>query len=255
MPWAAPTWLYPLTWVLMIMPLFFVAGGFANTLTVDRMHRQGTGGALPRQPRTPPRRPAGRVRDLLRPGVDAAAWLGWLGPATELSRQLMQLLWFITVYLVIVAAAPGAGPAARPPSASADAGAGHAGCGRRRLVVPGGPAGAPQPQHDRGVAAGAPVRHRLPARLVACGARWAAAAAIALGAALVAAARLRGRLPAHLGRVRRHPVREPAAAHAGDGVPGAGAVRRARAGRAVRVGWLGCRPRRAARIASSTRSW
>ena len=41
-PWAAPTWLYPLTWVLMIMPLFFVAGGFAHTLTVDRMHREGT---------------------------------------------------------------------------------------------------------------------------------------------------------------------------------------------------------------------
>jgi len=106
-PWAAPSWLYPLTWVLMIMPLFFVAGGFANALTVDRMHRQGTGLG---------HYLAGRGHRLVGPlsvfvtfcalVSTAAAWLGWLGPATELSRQLMQLLWFITVYLVIVAAAP-----------------------------------------------------------------------------------------------------------------------------------------------------
>ena len=107
-PWAAPHALYPLTWVLMIMPLFFVAGGFANTLTVDRMHREHTslGHYL-----------AGRGRRLVGPLVvfvsfcaalaTAAAWLGWLAQASDLSRALMQLLWFITVYLVIVAFAPG----------------------------------------------------------------------------------------------------------------------------------------------------
>lgn len=107
-PWAAPHVLYPLTWVLMIMPLFFVAGGYANTLTVDRMHRERTsvGHYL-----------AGRGRRLVGPLVvfvsvcaalfTAAAWLGWLDQAADLSRALMQLLWFITVYLVIVALAPG----------------------------------------------------------------------------------------------------------------------------------------------------
>lgn len=108
-PWAAPTWLYPLTWVLMIMPLFFVAGGFAHTLTIDRMRREGAsaGHYL-----------ASRGRRLIGPLVvfvsfcalvsSAAAWAGWLDAASELSRLLMQLLWFITVYLGIVAVAPGA---------------------------------------------------------------------------------------------------------------------------------------------------
>ena len=108
-PWAAPTWLYPLTWVLMIMPLFFVAGGFAHTLTVDRMHREGTsaGHYL-----------ASRGRRLIGPlvvfvtfcaiGFSLAAWAGFLDAASELSRLLMQLLWFITTYLGIVVVAPGA---------------------------------------------------------------------------------------------------------------------------------------------------
>lgn len=105
--WAAPTWLYPLSWVLMIMPLFFVAGGFAHTLTVDRMRREGSGrGAYL----------AGRGRRLIGPLAvfvsfctvvsTLAAWAGWLEEASELSRLLMQLLWFITVYLFIVAIAP-----------------------------------------------------------------------------------------------------------------------------------------------------
>lgn len=106
-PWAAPTWLYPLTWPLMIMPLFFVAGGFAHTLTIDRMRREhaGIGHYL-----------ASRGRRLIGPlglfvAVSAlastlAAWGGWPDEASELSRLLMQLLWFITVYLVIVAIAP-----------------------------------------------------------------------------------------------------------------------------------------------------
>lgn len=107
-PWAAPSVLYPLTWVLMIMPLFFVAGGFGNALTIDRARRDSLslGHYL-----------AARGRRLIGPlsvfvtfcaaVSTAAAWLGWLEQASELSRALMQLLWFITVYLVIVALAPG----------------------------------------------------------------------------------------------------------------------------------------------------
>ena len=108
-PWAAPTWLYPLSWVLMIMPLFFVAGGFAHTLTVDRMHREGS---------SPGHYLASRGRRLVGPlavfvtfcavGFSLVAWAGWLDQASEFSRLLMQLLWFITTYLGIVAVAPGA---------------------------------------------------------------------------------------------------------------------------------------------------
>lgn len=106
-PWAAPTFLYPLSWVLMIMPLFFVAGGFSHALVVDRLRARGTGFAYYL---------ASRGRRLVGPLVvfvtisaalaSGAAWLGRLEVASEFSRQLMQLLWFITVYLVIVAAAP-----------------------------------------------------------------------------------------------------------------------------------------------------
>ncbi|WP_241656345.1 acyltransferase family protein [Propioniciclava sinopodophylli] len=106
-PWAAPTWLYPLTWVLMIMPLFFVAGGFAHTLTIDRMRREGD---------SPAQYLASRGRRFVGPLVvfvsfcavlfSLAAWAGPLDAASELSRLLMQLLWFVTVYLGIVVVAP-----------------------------------------------------------------------------------------------------------------------------------------------------
>ena len=106
-PWAAPTWLYPLTWVLMIMPLFFVAGGFAHTLTIDRMRREGDSLA---------HYLASRGRRFVGPLVvfvsfcavlfSLAAWAGPLDAASELSRLLMQLLWFVTVYLGIVVVAP-----------------------------------------------------------------------------------------------------------------------------------------------------
>lgn len=106
-PWAAPPILYPLTWVLMVMPLFFVAGGFSHALVVDRMHRESTG--YGRYLAMRGRRLVGPLIPFVTLGALAAtagALLGWPDAAADLSRQLMQLLWFITVYLVIVAAAP-----------------------------------------------------------------------------------------------------------------------------------------------------
>ena len=106
-PWAAPSWFYPLTWVLMVMPVFFIAGGFAHALVVDR---------LPTGRAAYAHFLANRGRRLVGPllsfvtliavASSAAAWLGWLDAASELSRQVMQLLWFVTVYLVVIAAAP-----------------------------------------------------------------------------------------------------------------------------------------------------
>lgn len=109
-PWAAPHWpWWLLTWIFMCIPVFFIAGGFAHALLVDRMHREGTGYARFLANRG--RRLAGPLLlfvTVLAAASTAAAWLGRLPDAVTLTRQLMQLLWFLTVYLVIVAAAPAA---------------------------------------------------------------------------------------------------------------------------------------------------
>ena len=36
-----PPW-WPVTWVTMLLPLFFVAGGYGHAVSIDRMHTQGT---------------------------------------------------------------------------------------------------------------------------------------------------------------------------------------------------------------------
>lgn len=106
-PWSAPEYLYPLSWVLMIMPLFFVVGGFAHALTIDRM--RASGGSYAHFLASRGRRIVGPLVLFL--GVcttlaTVAAWAGWADAAITLSQQLMQLLWFISVYLVIIAIAP-----------------------------------------------------------------------------------------------------------------------------------------------------
>lgn len=107
-PWAPPHfpwWL--ISWFLMCIPVFFVAGGFAHALIVDRTRRQHTGFG---------HYLANRGRRLVGPLLSfvtvwavvasIAAWTGWFEPAVTLSRQFMQLLWFLAVYLVIVGIAP-----------------------------------------------------------------------------------------------------------------------------------------------------
>lgn len=107
-PWTPEHWpWWPLSWVLMIIPVFFVAGGFANALVVDRVRAGGAsyGSYL-----------AGRGHRLIGPlllfvtvlalASTALAWAGWADQAIDGTRALMQLLWFISVYLVIVAIAP-----------------------------------------------------------------------------------------------------------------------------------------------------
>lgn len=107
-PWAPPAWpWWFLSWFFMVIPVFFIAGGFAHALLVDRMVREGTsyGYFL-----------ANRGRRLIGPLLffvtvlalvsSGAAWAGFLDAASSLTRQLMQLLWFITVYLVVAALSP-----------------------------------------------------------------------------------------------------------------------------------------------------
>lgn len=91
----------------MIIPLFFIAGGFAHALVIDRMRAQGRGY---------PYYLASRARRLVGPLVvfvgfatlvsTVAAWSVPAREAIGLSVQFAQLLWFIAVYLVIVGVAP-----------------------------------------------------------------------------------------------------------------------------------------------------
>lgn len=105
--WAPPTWVWGLSWLLMSMPLFFACGGFANALIVDKMRRRGTGFSHYLANRG--RRLTGGLTlfvTVFAVIATVAAWVGYPGPAAELSRSLMFLLWFISVYLVIVLFAP-----------------------------------------------------------------------------------------------------------------------------------------------------
>lgn len=106
-PWGPdrPWWIA--SWFFMIMPVFFVAGGYAHAVTSDGLVRRGQSYA---------HHLANRGRRLVGPLVvfltaatlvsSVGAWTTDAARAIELSAQFAQLLWFIAVYLVIVAAAP-----------------------------------------------------------------------------------------------------------------------------------------------------
>jgi Acyltransferase family/Prokaryotic phospholipase A2 len=105
---ASTPWLWLATWVLQVMPVFFVVGGFSNMVSWQALERRG-GGYVEYL--------SSRMERLLRPVlVFAAAWLavppllGALGVPSEqtgpLGRVMGQPLWFLGVYLVAVALAP-----------------------------------------------------------------------------------------------------------------------------------------------------
>jgi hypothetical protein len=106
-PWApGPVW-WAISWICTIIPVFFVAAGYANAVVVDKWRLSGDPYA---------RFLTVRGSRMLGPMTlfvivfatlgSAAAWLGWASEATTLSRQFAQLLWFAVVYLLLVAAAP-----------------------------------------------------------------------------------------------------------------------------------------------------
>jgi hypothetical protein len=97
-----------LTWALQVMPLFFFVGGFSNAVALAGAARRGDGYTA---------FVTSRARRLLRPtAVFIGVWL-LLGAVPELTaigdgvlrpaaRALAQPLWFLGIYLVIVALAP-----------------------------------------------------------------------------------------------------------------------------------------------------
>jgi peptidoglycan/LPS O-acetylase OafA/YrhL len=101
-------WLWLATWVLQVMPVFFVVGCFANLVSWQAIQRRG-GGYVEYL--------SGRMARLLRPVLAfVAVWLalppvlGRLGlPAEQVElvgRVMGQPLWFLGVYLVVMALAP-----------------------------------------------------------------------------------------------------------------------------------------------------
>jgi peptidoglycan/LPS O-acetylase OafA/YrhL len=101
-------WLWLATWVFQVMPVFFFVGGFANMVSWQALRRRG-GGYVAYL--------SGRLVRLLRPVlVFAAVWLalppvlGRLGLPAELvelvGKVMGQPLWFLGVYLLVVALAP-----------------------------------------------------------------------------------------------------------------------------------------------------
>ena len=101
-------WLWLATWVLQVMPVFFVVGGFSNMVSWQALECRG-GGYVEYL--------SSRMSRLLRPVlVFAAVWLvlppllGHFGVPPQqtgpLGRVMGQPLWFLGDYLVVVALAP-----------------------------------------------------------------------------------------------------------------------------------------------------
>lgn len=105
---AAMPWLHPVTWALQVIPLFFVAGGFANARVWEDVRRRGGGyaGYVRR-----------RMHRLVRPavmfgvvtitGLVVARLAGVPVALLEtIAAVLIQPLWFLAVYVIVTALAP-----------------------------------------------------------------------------------------------------------------------------------------------------
>jgi hypothetical protein len=106
-PWAPGPVFWAISWVATIIPVFFVAAGYANAVVVDKW--RATGAPYANFLTLRGSRMLGPMSLFLIVFCvigTAAAWAGWLPQAAALSRQFAQLLWFAVVYQLLLAAAP-----------------------------------------------------------------------------------------------------------------------------------------------------
>lgn len=100
--------MWPLTWLLQVMPLFFFVGGYANRKSYESAVRRGGGYAAYL---------TGRLQRLLMPtlvflavGLTVATGLDLAGVMDDVLRPAARVvtlpLWFLGVYLLVVALAP-----------------------------------------------------------------------------------------------------------------------------------------------------
>ncbi|HEX2132499.1 MAG TPA: phospholipase A2 [Actinophytocola sp.] len=105
---AEPGWVWPLTWLLQLVPLFFLAGGYANLLVWRGTRAAGAGYGTYL---------VDRIGWLIRPVL--AFVIAWLvvplslellrasdDAVTAFSRLIVQPLWLLGLYLVVVAVTP-----------------------------------------------------------------------------------------------------------------------------------------------------
>jgi hypothetical protein len=106
-PWApGPVW-WAISWICTIIPVFFVAAGYANAVVVDKWRASGAPyGAFLTLRGSRLLGPMTLFVVILATSTSVAAWLGWPDQAATLSKQFAQLLWFAVVYLLLLASAP-----------------------------------------------------------------------------------------------------------------------------------------------------
>jgi fucose 4-O-acetylase-like acetyltransferase len=101
-------WAQPLTWLFQVMPVFFLVGGYANAASLAK-HRQegGTSAAWVRSRALRLLRPTAVVVVVLVVGYAVARALGADPRVTRTAVWLAGIgLWFLVVYLAVVALAP-----------------------------------------------------------------------------------------------------------------------------------------------------
>ncbi|MGV8909620.1 MAG: hypothetical protein ACOH1Y_11615, partial [Propionicimonas sp.] len=106
-PWAPGPVFWAISWLATIIPIFFVAAGFANAVVVDKWRASGAPYAAFLTLRgSRLLGPMSLFLIVFTLAGTVAAWAGWLPAAVALSRQFAQLLWFAVVYELLLAAAP-----------------------------------------------------------------------------------------------------------------------------------------------------
>ncbi len=108
-PWApGPVW-WAISWICTIIPVFFVAAGYANAVVVDTWRASGTTyGTYLTLRGSRLLGPMNLFIGFLTASATIGAWVGWPQQAGIYSRQFAQMLWFAVVYLLLLAAAPAA---------------------------------------------------------------------------------------------------------------------------------------------------
>lgn len=105
--WDPPTYLWAISWPLMAIPMFFIAGGYGHSVNMVKAERLGTGYGYFLAARG--RRLAGPTAAFVGVCTVVASILALVlgvDQVADLARSGMSLLWFITVYLGVTAVAP-----------------------------------------------------------------------------------------------------------------------------------------------------
>lgn len=102
------TWVHPLTWLFQVLPVFFLVGGYVNAVSLDSHRRRGgTAAAWVRSRSLRLLRPTAVFVLALVLGYAVALALGADRSVTRTSVWLAGIsLWFLVVYLAVVALAP-----------------------------------------------------------------------------------------------------------------------------------------------------